>query len=347
MRVLLVQAELRPYRLGFISELARRVDLTLVQPLDAASRGDAWRVCGARLLSFRGYSAYQGLGGILASGEFDRVVFPYDVHWLGCLAHSFILPRNKVVWWGIPRGNRELANRMKVSLAKRNAVIVYSPLQRRYLIDAGVPEDRVHVANNSVGISRSLRSHSSFAERRSILFVGSLESRKRLDLIIRALHQSSVFQSNRAFKLSIVGDGPMRKMLVDLVRNLEMSDRVVFHGQVIDEVTLASFYGESVVACSFGQAGLSVLQSMGYGVPFMTSKGAISGGEIENIQHGVNGFVLTPDVEVWAQTFDAVLSTPSRLEQLGRAAMMAYDSSASVERMADSFCAALSARHAG
>ena len=52
------------------------------------------------------------------------------------------------------------------------------------------------------------------------------------------------------------------------------------------------YYEESIFSISYGQAGLSVLQALGFGVPFITKKNAISGGEKYNIKNGYNGFLI-------------------------------------------------------
>ena len=68
---------------------------------------------------------------------------------------------------------------------------------------------------------------------------------------------------------------------------------------VIDEGQLATLYANSIASVSFGQAGLAVLQSFANSVPLVTKNGAVSGGEIDNIEHGVNGLLIKTDRMNW------------------------------------------------
>jgi glycosyltransferase involved in cell wall biosynthesis len=85
--------------------------------------------------------------------------------------------------------------------------------------------------------------------------------------------------------------------LIDLVVSLKIQNRVIFKGKITSNKDLIEFYRNAFVSVSFGQAGLSVLQSLGYGVPFITKKNAISGGEITNIIDKYNGFLCEDSVE--------------------------------------------------
>ena len=53
-----------------------------------------------------------------------------------------------------------------------------------------------------------------------------------------------------------------------------------------------NFYKFAYCSISYGQAGLSVLQAFAFGVPFLTTENAISGGEKHNIENGKNGFLV-------------------------------------------------------
>ena len=90
--------------------------------------------------------------------------------------------------------------------------------------------------------------------------------------------------------LVIIGDGEQREYLEEIANKLELNNRIDFVGKLNDTNKLMDYYKKAIVSVSFGQAGLTVLQSLGYGVPFITKRNAISGGEKSNIKHAYNGF---------------------------------------------------------
>ena len=72
---------------------------------------------------------------------------------------------------------------------------------------------------------------------------------------------------------------------------------------------------------------------MGYGVPFVCRKDAITGGEIYHITNGVNGIHYESDFDLTNILVDA-MNCPEKYVEMGRKAKDYYDNNATIQHMA-------------
>jgi len=143
------------------------------------------------------------------------------------------------------------------------------------------------------------------------LFVGRLEPRKGVDVLIRALRECSV-------SCVIVGDGPERKRLEALATELGIDSRVTFVGKVLNG-DLKHYYGDSsfYVVPSFSEAfPLTALEAMACGKAVIASRV----GGLPSLLEGNDCGLLCEmgDVEDLAQKIQSLTHAPELAEQLGR-----------------------------
>lgn len=126
------------------------------------------------------------------------------------------------------------------------------------------------------------------------LFVGRLVEKKGLDVLLAALREVA------AARLLVIGDGPERRRLETLARELGIASRVTFLGQqaeirVAEELRTACAL---VVPSRIAKDGdrdttpLVMSEGMAAGVPVIASR---VGGLAERIVSGESGFLVEPD----------------------------------------------------
>ncbi len=180
----------------------------------------------------------------------------------------------------------------------------------------------VEVIPNAVDIQRfhpgldgtSIREKHGLGDDPFILFTGRLVPHKGHSTIIQAL---SLLPAPT--KLLIIGTGPMRPKLEDMIRRLGLEERVIFVGTVTEE-ELPLYYAATNVCVlpsiarleAFGIVGL---EAMACGKPVILSD---IPGVREVIEDGKQGYICPPmDPEAWAAAIEKLLDYPVRAKKMG------------------------------
>jgi len=164
----------------------------------------------------------------------------------------------------------------------------------RYINDGGINPEKLFVANNTVYIPEKIDIPK---EKKYFLFVGTLYKAKKIFDLLNAYLNASIINFEMQ-PLVIIGDGDEIFNIQNWIKDHKLSDKIILKGAIYNNDTLKSIFREAIACVSPGQAGLTVLSSMAYGVPFVTSHNAFTGGEIFNITNGVNGFLYDGTIEV-------------------------------------------------
>ncbi len=168
-----------------------------------------------------------------------------------------------------------------------DAMVFYSDYPIKRYADFGIDTEKLFVAHNTVQVTERVEIS---LKKEHFLFVGSLYKEKNIYellsayLEVRNLHFSIP-------PLVIIGDGSEKRDIEKWVSVNKLGDFVKLKGAIYDDDELKFYYKSAIASISPNQAGLSVLSSFGYGVPFVTSVNAITGGERFNIIDGYNGYL--------------------------------------------------------
>jgi glycosyltransferase involved in cell wall biosynthesis len=337
-KLIVVQGRVPHYRIPFFNLLAR-VGWLEVTVLHSGSPTQNSTTAYSEIVvedrSILGFHFQRSLLDI--AGAYDVLIGMFDIRWLTTLAVLLKRQRPRLIWWGIGLGRSTLAKWLRLRLVARSeGLIVYSEGARAQFLERGISHEKVFVAPNTIKVDLPNDNGVAEAKRQSYLFVGSLDARKRIPDLLRAFTavQDSIPQS---VSIDIVGEGAEEQRLRELARELGISERVRFLGRITRDDELRSYFNRALAAISPGQAGLSVLHAFAHGVPFVTSKSAISGGEIENILDGVNGYLYDGSIAQLGQVMLRLATDVSISERLGRNAQLYYRRHRTMDRMVASF----------
>ena len=227
---------------------------------------------------------------------------------------------------------KKIIDSFRFFIASRyKGVLLYSQLVADYYINNSVDEKKVFVANNTIKVPKPKEY---ISKPKDILFIGTVNERKKLDDLLIAFF-NILPEIDKDICLNVVGDGPMLDEYINLVENFEDPNRVIFHGRIESSEELEKLFSKSLLSVSLGQAGLSILHSFSFGVPFMSYKTAINGGELENIENLVTGCITEPDD--LEKDLISVLNSPKELKKMGSNCYKLYWESRTVEHFANSF----------
>ena len=159
-----------------------------------------------------------------------------------------------------------------------------------------------------------------------ILHVGRISFEKEIDMAIRAMKDIDA-------ELVIVGNGPQKEELKELVSEMGLEHKVKFSGFVPDgDLPYAYAGADMLISCSaFETQGLSVLEAMSSGLPCVC-RNARAFKDI--IKDGENGFLFNGENDC-VSAIEKGLNASEEIKQSSRESALTYSALASAEKTVD------------
>lgn len=219
--------------------------------------------------------------------------------------------------------SQQVADRLLSKLT--DIAIAVSKASRDFLVQSRyVDPQKVRIVFNGVPISefRSL-TQEAVEETKECLglpsdcpvvgTIGRLDIEKGMDCFLRAA--KLVIGKFPAVRFLVVGDGPLRKDLEQMVRDLEISENVLFTGYRSDVPCIQSVINIQVFASLWDGAPLTAFEAMAMGKAVVTTS---AGGLAEIFEHEKTALVVPPgDSGALADAISRLIGDSSLAYELG------------------------------
>ena len=238
----------------------------------------------------------------------------------------------KVIGWGLGAPVRSGKMIWPRFVNQFDALISYSQRGADEYAALGFPREKIFVAHNSVAPRPTLNvQRSTFNVQPTIIFIGRLQARKRVDWLLRCCAE---MESKP--RLVIVGDGPEREKLQALAKDVYPAAEFVGakHG-----AELTPYFLQADLFVLPGTGGLAVQEAMAHGLPVIVAKGD---GTQDDLVRAGNGWQIPPeDYGTLVQVTREALSDVSRLRRMGEESLRIVTEEINIEKMVESFVRAL------
>jgi rhamnosyl/mannosyltransferase len=163
-----------------------------------------------------------------------------------------------------------------------------------------------------------------------VLFVGRLRYYKGVEVLIRAMERV------KSARCVVVGVGPMETQIRDLVRSLDLGERVCLAGNVSDDELPAYYHAADIfVLPSIHRSeslGIVQIEAMASGRPVISTE--LGTGTSYVNQHEQTGLVVPPeDPQALAQAIERLASDGALRASYGAAALARVQEEFSIDRM--------------
>ena len=332
MKVAISQRIIPHYRVAVFSELAKRKDIDLTvfygNGFKTGSQSNSSNISGfksCKLLTIKlNYTGvykspqlrvwHPTLFWHLMVNNFDVVIVEPSTNFYNNV-FTFIyclIFRKKLIWHSagsIERSRRPLFRRLidpflDVMIKYSDAFLTYNSFAESSLIrDNNINSKLIFRAQNTVDTNKIEEEISFFSPKindfkkslglngfKLITYIGGVEKRKKINYLINIV--SRLNQNGIKAKALIIGDGPDKKFIQNTMSTNEKL-HTIFFGKKINDATKYILISDLIVLPSSG--GLSVVNAMKCGKPFIGSKEIEHGGIVDYIQHGQNGYLFEED----------------------------------------------------
>jgi glycosyltransferase involved in cell wall biosynthesis len=340
-KVLIIYNNLFHYRVPIFNLLAERCNLTVAFSIGSNTTEDIkFKVKKLPILKFNRFVLHKDNIYKLCQ-NFDVVIAYGDIAWLSLSSLTFYKKRNfKIIYWspGVSASYDKKFDTVSrwdstrdFFYKRADSLIFYSDYPIEKYVKRGFQVEKLFVAPNTVKVYNDFVN--SEVKKDSILFIGTLYMQKGISTLLEN-YKAAYDDNNKVLPLNIIGGGAEFKKVNDWIVNNELGEKIFLRGPIFNLIEKSSYFKKAFACISPVQAGLSVLESMGCGVAFVTMNDAITGGERLNIQNGLNG-VLLDDTEQLKKIILDITEHSEKYIEMGKKGLEYYNNSHKPEDMAN------------
>jgi glycosyltransferase involved in cell wall biosynthesis len=202
-----------------------------------------------------------------------------------------------------------------VPLVYRNtAAVAISASTKRDLLERGLNEKRIRVVH--CGIDHDIYKPKSRQMRPSefvFLYLGRLKRYKNVDSLLVA---AAMLRNHEGLRIAVAGEGDDLERLRNRAKELDIVERVTFHGYVSleEKVRLLQSAYAMVVPSPKEGWGLTAIEASACGTPVIASR---SPGLVDSVKHGQSGLhVPHGDSVALAEAMDLLIKNPDYAQSL-------------------------------
>lgn len=217
------------------------------------------------------------------AGKYDTLILLGNLNFLSSwIAAGLARLRGKrVLMWGhgFQRDRRGPIDAIRTLFYRlAHGHLLYGHRARNIMVGRRFSPDSLYVIYNSLDVGRQLNAYSRIersgelarlraadSDTIKLVYVGRMQERKRLDLLIEAVEQ--VRAAGYRVRCRLIGGGVARAGLEEQVARLRLEEEVSFAGEIYDEERLALEIAGADLCVVPAATGLTCIHAMAYGVP--------------------------------------------------------------------------------
>ncbi len=341
--ILIIQDMLSHYRKEVYNRLASQYKITILHSgKSTITESDLYSEIIVSTKKIGMFKWQKGVDKAIKSGEYDVVIAMFDLHWLTSLLAIRYRKNVKFIWWGHRYEHNQVENTLKNKVKHKliklsSAVLLYNDSQVEVMLNYGIPKEKIFIAENTIFVD-NLEDLSGF-EKSSFLFIGRTQKYKRVDLLIKQFAKI-IHRIPDYITVDIVGEGPENIRLKQLAKELNVSERVKFHGKINDSQKLKELYKKAIAYVSPDAVGLGAQHSFAYGTPVVTTSEGYKGAEYEKLENNINSILFKNEEEFREGLIRLITDTEFRV-RLGRNAYKLYSTKLTIDNMVQGFIDAI------
>lgn len=326
-KVIIITETLPHYRVGLYSLLAKVYDLTIAY--------SGKQAVGTNFKHFeitkKRIGPFISLKNLPELALFDVVIMTFNIRIINCYKLVFITRNFKLLFHGIGVSasyknlydqGKTLDFLRKLLIKKADGILFYEHYPLIKYQSFKINPSKLHVAYNTVMPPTNFEFNNKTYE--SFIFIGALYKQKKIYDLLESYMDLFRQVNKDCLKLEIIGNGEEYDNILLWVKNNKLTEKVILHGEITDENKLKTIFLRGIATISPGQAGLSVQKSFSFGVPYITSRDAITGGELFSIIDNTNGFLYDGSISSLTSILFNINSGNFDMEEISKNAYVFY-----------------------